>query len=284
MSGDSVDHWLDRIPLSLREPYELAVEVLHGWGQVDGMFDLVSESVGNYAKDPVAEWIADRLLDLKSETVDLIPALDLVADEFRATGTPVEKLGGYYASSAHDLVATFTTYKWPILWAAIRREATDKPELKAIPDDLRWAPLTAADLLDHFEAVRAACLEPPQLSGDKSEKLDAWLEQEVCRAYDRRFDTQRSYPKDMEDSELDEVQWDEETEARNKWLYEQCWRIVPYSKIIRDLDTLCKEKGWDPIRSIPGIKRAANAYAKRKGKPRIPRRRSGRPRGRPGKM
>ena len=67
--------------------------------------------------------------------------------------------------------------------------------------------------------------------------------------------------------------WDEATEARNKWIYDQCMKIVPYKKIISAL----KSKSWGRIRSVGGIKSAARVYAKRHHLPEPPPRRSGRP-------
>ena len=105
----------------------------------------------------------------------------------------------------------------------------------------------------------------------------------MCRAYDRRLIAGRvcAYPEDREEEEEENktdsetAQWDSVTEARNKWLYEQCTEVMPYATIILRL----KEKSdWEPIESISGVKRAANAYAERKGLPPIPRRQRGRPR------
>lgn len=73
----------------------------------------------------------------------------------------------------------------------------------------------------------------------------------------------------------DEVVRDPAIEARDKWIYEQCLKPVAYKTIIRRLN---KERvTWERITSIPGIKKAARAYAKRHGLPPIPPRKRGRP-------
>lgn len=68
--------------------------------------------------------------------------------------------------------------------------------------------------------------------------------------------------------------WDAQTEARNKWLYEECCNVTIYKTIIAELE---KRTDWEQITSPGGIKRAANAYATRKGLSSIPPRQGGRP-------
>ena len=74
---------------------------------------------------------------------------------------------------------------------------------------------------------------------------------------------------------VDAPQWDKNTEARNKWLYEQCVKHTTYQAIILKMKT--KSKKWARIVSVNGIKKAAEAYARRKQLPPIPRRSAGRP-------
>lgn len=69
--------------------------------------------------------------------------------------------------------------------------------------------------------------------------------------------------------------WEKPTAARNKWLYEQCCKLVPYSTIVLKLNK--KPNSWGRL-GISGIKKAANAYAKRYDKDPIPKRHSGAPR------
>ena len=68
--------------------------------------------------------------------------------------------------------------------------------------------------------------------------------------------------------------WDEATEARNKWVYEECIKLTPYKTIIAQL---AKRTEWEPLTTISSVKRAANAYAKRHNLPPPPARHSGRP-------
>ena len=73
----------------------------------------------------------------------------------------------------------------------------------------------------------------------------------------------------------DAPQWDKPTEGRNQWLYMQCHKGTKYDAILRELKT--KSAKWQPIVSISGVKKAANAYATRKKLKPIPRRGAGRP-------
>ncbi len=74
---------------------------------------------------------------------------------------------------------------------------------------------------------------------------------------------------------VDAPQWDNNTEARNKWLYEQCKKGKKYSAIIADLKN--KPKSWTRLEHPNSIKKAAEAYATRKQLQPIPRRSAGRP-------
>lgn len=69
-------------------------------------------------------------------------------------------------------------------------------------------------------------------------------------------------------------QWDAETEARNKWVYDHCMKLTPYKTIIAQL---AKRTEWEPLATIPSVKRAAKAYAQRHKLPAPPARQSGRP-------
>jgi hypothetical protein len=59
------------------------------------------------------------------------------------------------------------------------------------------------------------------------------------------------------------------TAARDRWIYRQCCKGTAYKDIIAELQ---KKKRWNPIHSVQGIRKAAQAYAERKGLPPIPRR------------
>ncbi len=67
---------------------------------------------------------------------------------------------------------------------------------------------------------------------------------------------------------------DSKTEARDKWIYEKCCRLTPYKTIVVQLSR--QRKAWDRIESVPGIKRAAKAYAIRHNLELPPARKSGR--------
>lgn len=69
--------------------------------------------------------------------------------------------------------------------------------------------------------------------------------------------------------------WDDATEARNKWVYEECKKGTVYKVIIRGTKA---HSDWNPITSVPGIKAAAKAYARRHCLPNPAPRKSGRPR------
>jgi hypothetical protein len=58
---------------------------------------------------------------------------------------------------------------------------------------------------------------------------------------------------------------DELTEARDKWIYEQCCKGVPYDSIARNLTK--QNPRWNSIESKQGILAAARRYAKRRRLP-----------------
>jgi len=63
---------------------------------------------------------------------------------------------------------------------------------------------------------------------------------------------------------------DPNLEARDRWLYQQCYKGVAYKTIKRALGLRCQEKGWHMINSIQGIRCAARKYAGRHGLPMPP--------------
>ncbi len=67
---------------------------------------------------------------------------------------------------------------------------------------------------------------------------------------------------------------DAPTEARDKYIYDQCCASTVYKRIILDVK---KRPEWDRIDSISGIRRAAQRYAMRHGLPLPPLRQRGRP-------
>ena len=68
--------------------------------------------------------------------------------------------------------------------------------------------------------------------------------------------------------------WDEATESRNTFIYDECMQRTLYKQIIRKVK---QEKDWDPIGSPQGIKAAAIRYAKANDLPEPPKRQRGRP-------
>jgi hypothetical protein len=68
--------------------------------------------------------------------------------------------------------------------------------------------------------------------------------------------------------------------ARNEWIYEQCMEGIPYKNIRSALKKRAAE-GWRPIKSVPGITRAAHRHALQHNLPFPERRPHGRPRKEP---
>ena len=63
-------------------------------------------------------------------------------------------------------------------------------------------------------------------------------------------------------------------DTRDKWLYDQCCKIVEYETICL---RLAQKKKWAAIDSVQGVRSAAQRYAKRHDLPDIPSRQPGRP-------
>jgi hypothetical protein len=239
-------------------------------------------------RDALARVFARSMLALFDSNVALSWSLYSLGNEFSAVAPRIERFQDHIAPNVHALVHYVTFDKFRQTYNAVVH--------KAIPQDQQqWGELTGEDytweksrsslditerhIVEHIAVAQAAWLEEPIISFEHAEELRIRLEQELCRAYDRRLVAGRvcAYPEDREeedDSSAEEARWDNPTEARNKWLYEQCLEIVPYASIIRELG---KNPEWAPIWSPSGIKRAANAYASRKKLRPIPRRQSGRP-------
>ena len=69
------------------------------------------------------------------------------------------------------------------------------------------------------------------------------------------------------------VRVDKNTDARDKWLYEQRCDGTPDKEILAELRRRCEEEGWRKISTISGIRDRAAVYAERKGLAAPPRRR-----------
>jgi hypothetical protein len=80
-----------------------------------------------------------------------------------------------------------------------------------------------------------------------------------------------------EHDQSERPQWDEQTERRNRWIYERALALVPHKKVLSELKSLVKENNWEPITSIPGLRSAAKAYsARHPEQPQLPKRQAGR--------
>lgn len=63
-------------------------------------------------------------------------------------------------------------------------------------------------------------------------------------------------------------QRDAKVDERNQWIYKKrCDPSVQDKNIVTELKRIAKSKGWDPIRSIQGVRAAAERYAKSHKKP-----------------
>lgn len=81
-----------------------------------------------------------------------------------------------------------------------------------------------------------------------------------------------SQPPRTEESDVRIVR-DRETEDRDKFLYDKCFEGIKYSVIINELKNY---RSWSSIGTPQGIKDAANSYADRHKRQRIPKRQAGR--------
>jgi len=73
------------------------------------------------------------------------------------------------------------------------------------------------------------------------------------------------------------IPWDETTEARNRWIYDQVMSGLTYPRIREQLVTLSEERRWDLIDSDNGIRQVASRYASVHHLPSPPPRKKGRP-------
>ena len=63
------------------------------------------------------------------------------------------------------------------------------------------------------------------------------------------------------------IQRDRKLEARDRWLYQKCYKGIAHKTIKSDLGVRCQKKGWRMIHSIQGIRWAAGNYARRHALP-----------------
>jgi len=285
--------WWDRLPRTLGEAHTCAVDAVFQAGLCTDLLEDYREKLDNEARDSLANYFASTMFQIFDANVRLSRYLHSLGHEFTAVAIGIERFEGAIAPNVHALVhyVTFEMFGQAlnaVIHTEVPRDQQSWGEITA--EDPAWEespPLREIkkhEIAKHIDVVEAAWAGQSIISWDHVGELWIRLEQEVCRAYDRRLITGRvcAYPEDREeenDAGTEAAKWDGATEARNKWLYGQCRDLVPYASIVFGL----KEKAeWDPIESFSGIKRAANAYAARKGLPAIPRRQRGR-RGKEGK-
>jgi hypothetical protein len=66
------------------------------------------------------------------------------------------------------------------------------------------------------------------------------------------------------------VKKDSKTEARNKWIYDQCCKGIPHDKIVAELRTRATRRGWKIVSTKQRIQQIGNEYADDHGLDRPP--------------
>ncbi len=74
-------------------------------------------------------------------------------------------------------------------------------------------------------------------------------------------DRQRAQEKRPAKTGARSVKRAKKTEARDKWIWQQCSDGTPYKAILSKLKTCHEQNGWEPITSAQGIQSAARRYA-----------------------
>jgi hypothetical protein len=129
---------------------------------------------------------------------------------------------------------------WPALVEAVT------PELRRSLAEAVSFPRDALKSELELEFAAAAAMREPECAAAdaKEQQVRDNLERDPaqCKAQSRR---------------------DPKLEARDKWIYQQCCkgRAAPYLSIIAELKKKAQAKGWEPIDSPQGIRRAASKYA-----------------------
>jgi hypothetical protein len=259
-----------------------------------------------------ADFFAAHLVSLPSAIENLAHAVDRLIDELSAVAFDIAEFGRCVAPNVNSLLCRLAAVKYEQVRSSVRHAAypreVDLPGLsKAVGNDYRSAPwlsglfveLSEEDVKGHFEAALEGWQQSPTLERLDIDRLDVRAYQERCRAADRRLVTGRQFREDGADEGSDsnsthltddfddlkpplaancqdrsQPKRDEKTEARDKWIYEQCHALKPYDQIVRELK---EHSEWDLIIRATGIIAAAKRYADRHGLPEIPKRQSGRP-------
>jgi len=135
----------------------------------------------------------------------------------------------------------------------------------------------AARFQERYAAVRQLVLRLPFIDVDALMKqlchghdaaVERWIRLTADRsALTRSPDSPR--PRNQSRGKREERPYvtkrDKATEARNKWIYEQCYKGIPYDTIVIRLKK--KPKSWDRIDSKQGILACARKYAERHSLP-----------------
>jgi hypothetical protein len=160
-----------------------------------------SQGVNAYAEDKKEEFVA-IVIESRKALVEVVPAIMRVADEFAAVVSGLVRCEGFAATSLHALAAAIA-YSW--VYTAIQQigakkhglafshRLTEEQENQLTEEDVRlYADPTLGGIGWRF----------PPPAGEQLQEMLMELDQEVCRAYDRRLVTKRSYPGDEKVREL----------------------------------------------------------------------------------
>jgi hypothetical protein len=118
-----------------------------------------------------------------------------------------------------------------------------------------WATLRrmAADLLVSYPAYPSGTLTFSEASAEL-DNVARWCveaQNDQRRRPARRHPTGRRLPRDRK------------TEARDRWIYQQCCKGRKYQAIAAELGRVAQQKNWTKISSKQGIHQAAVRYARR---------------------
>lgn len=172
--------WLWKLPTSLASLYDHPMEVLREWSAA---IDSIESNNLEGLRQCLME-IPQKIENLDFELIDH-------GDELSAVATAPIVMHGICTANTATFVLEYCWRYFDWLFEAVgfREMEFDPEQLQAIPYiDLNTAPL-------------------PRLTPMELRRLEALIEQEVCRAYDRRTVTGRAMPDDkLSGSNPDNVQ------------------------------------------------------------------------------
>lgn len=227
-------------------------------------------------------------------------------DEFIRVQSDLVKIGTFTAPSAHWVAALLVDNFLTQLWSHVSgRMDLGSSQLRGVPPGspatlgkrpecrpfTGWnealasqgAP-TRSDPLPTFtksarESFPGAANLPP-LEADRweaDELRSVWGQEVTCHDLSQlELMLKKEFTKVKFLVSVKNRSWDAATEARNKWIYEQVMKCVPWKEIAEQLAK--SKENWRRIRSVNGIKEAALAYALKHDLPQPRPRRHGRPR------